>query len=58
MDCKKCKIQDDCSIYQAWLNTRDCCCPYSDYQKGKKSPKLEPLEVGLPYTPPNNKGEI
>jgi len=32
MNCEKCKDQDECSIYQEWLNTRDCCCPYGEYQ--------------------------
>jgi len=27
MNCEKCKDQDECDIYQDWLNTRDCCCP-------------------------------
>ena len=27
MNCRKCKDQDECDIYQNWLNTRDCCCP-------------------------------
>lgn len=24
--CENCREQDDCNIYQSWLNERDCCC--------------------------------
>jgi len=29
MKCENCKEQDYCDIYQEWLNTRDCYCPYA-----------------------------
>ena len=39
MKCEECKDQEECSYYQEWLNTRDCCCPYSDYQQEIKKNK-------------------
>lgn len=26
-NCEDCKEQNECDIYQSWLNDRDCCCP-------------------------------
>lgn len=40
MNCEKCKEQDDCDIYQEWLNTRDSCCPFGDYQKSLKDKEM------------------
>jgi len=37
MKCENCKDQEECDIYQDWLNTRDCCCPYGEYQKELKN---------------------
>lgn len=39
MNCEKCKESDNCDMYQSWLNTRDCCCPFGDYQKSLKDKK-------------------
>jgi len=44
MDCEKCKEQDDCTIYQEWLNTRDVCCPFGDYQKNKKKATCDDIK--------------
>jgi len=34
--CKDCYKQDECDIYQDWLNTRDCCCPFQIEERKEK----------------------
>ena len=41
MTCEDCKEQDDCEIYQDWLNTRDCCCPYAIKEREEYYKKRE-----------------